>query len=177
MEKQSSSGLIILAVYLLLLIAVQWPVSMGALKRLPATLNFVVTQSKFITQHPFLISLITIPLDWLKAVLIVFLMPMGTLFILRRKNWVRQIILYSCLFLLLHTIFRLVTAYPLMVSMQMRGHLPGIQFVHKVITHYTGVTMNNAFEVMVIQSALIRILCFLLPIYYLSRPEIKSQFQ
>lgn len=176
MEKKSSFGSIILAVYLFLLIASQWPISMGTLKRLPATLDYVSTHFEFITQHPFLKkSLIIIPLAWLRAVLIVFLMPIGTLFILRRKNWARQIIFYGCIFLLLHTIFGFVTTYPPMVSRQMQGHLPGVQFANKFVG--IGITMNKDFEVMFIQSILISVLCFLLPIDYLNRPKIKSQFQ
>ena len=177
MEKKSSVGLIILVVYLFLLIASQWPISIGTLKRLPATLNYAFNHYEFITQHSFLKkSLITIPLDWLRAILIVFLMPVGALFILKRENWARQIIFYGCLFLLLHIIGGFVTTYPDMVSRQMQKHLPSVQLANKLVENYIGINMNKDFEVMFIQSVLISVLCFLLPIYYLNRPKIKSQF-
>ena len=153
MEKKRSIGVIILAGYLFLLIASQLPISIGTLKRLPSTVDYVLNQYELITQYPFLKkSLITIPLDWLRAILIVFLMPIGTLFIIKNKNWARQIIFYGCVFLILHTIFGFVTTYPDMVSREMQKNLPSVQFANRLAESYTGIEMNKNFEVMFIRS-------------------------
>ena len=176
MDK-TRSLMMLLLLYIGCLIIIQWPSTLIKMRHLPQLVEYALK----LREHPelnhyftFTSFSISLFVNALRYLLIIFVMPIAFISLIRKKEWARRWILGGCAFLLLYTVWNFATAYPeAVLSMNSIRHLPP-DLMEKV---FGTKTFDMNYEFRWIQGILFTFLLFLLPIHFLNHPKITAQFR
>lgn len=171
---KKSRSLIFIGIFIFFLFLAHLWTKLFLFKSLPKTLFYFVHNQETVLKHPYFIQMILgIILDLIKPTLSSVGLLLGAIFIIRSKNWARLLVIYSCSILLGILIFQFVKSYS-----EIYIHLNGNACLQEMMKEYVGVDpqlfLSNKWPY--IQTVLVQMLCYLLPIYFLTLPKIKRQF-
>ncbi len=173
-NMKKSCSLIFIGIFIFFLFLAHLWTNLFLFKSLPKTLFYFAHNQETVSKHPYFIQMILgIILDLIKAALSSVGLLLGAIFIIRSKNWARLLVIYSCSILLVILIFQFVKSY-IEIYVHLNGNACLQEMIRKYVDIDSQIFLSNKWPY--IQTVLVQMLCYLLPIYFLTLPKIKRQF-
>lgn len=169
-----SRSLIFIGIFVFFLFLAHLWTNLFLFKSLPKTFFYFAHNQETVLKHPYFIQMILgIILDLIKATLSSIGLLLGAIFLIRSKNWARLLVIYSCSMLLAILIFQSVKSY-IEIYVHLNGNACLLEMMRKYVDIDPQFFLSNKWPY--IQTVLVQMLCYLLPIYFLTLPKIKKQF-
>jgi len=173
MEKESRVGIVLMGIYLILLAVTSFS-EMFLLKQIPKVIEQFFNNPNIFAQFPFPKKFFFwLILDTFRVMTTVFFVPIACLYLIKLNERARQFILYSSMFIVTTLVIQLVRSY--YFSIDLDSNLT----TQKLMREYVGVEAYVILDNMAMHVgfSLTRILSYMLPILYLTRPKVKEQFK
>jgi len=174
MEKKKSIGIIIFGIYLILLIGLNSFGQIKMIKHVPKTVSYFIDHPNLLEKFPHVKGLLVqTAIDVVGAIILVCVMPIACIFIFRYNNHARKVVIVSCVILLAILIIQFVRTC--LVYMQFEQDASLQESIRRYVKYDLQFFLDN--KASYIQISLARVLLYLVPIYYLTRPKVKEQFK